>query len=238
MIQKISKAIKYEAKHLRRLIRSRVAISKNVQEDIVLKFHRLYYDAALTGGTHKNTSFFGIPTRKCPLDTWLYQEIVYEKRPDVIIECGTSHGGSALYLASICDLIGTGEIITIDIEDLPRPQHKRITYLLGSSTAPEIVEKVKALIKDKKKVMVILDSDHSKDHVLKELQIYNKFVTPGQYMIVEDTNVNGHPVYPEHGPGPWEALDEFLKTNSDFRESDTGSKFLLSFNPRGYWIKK
>lgn len=238
MIKKIVAAIKYELGHLRRIVRSRAFISKGDKEDIITRFHKLYYDSALVGGTHKNTFFLGIPTRKCPLDMWLYQEIIYKNKPDLIIECGTSHGGSALYMASILDLIGNGEIVTIDIEDLPRPPHSRIKYLLGSSTDPEIVKKVIERMKGKQKIMVILDSDHSKDHVLKELEIYNKFVTSGQYLIIEDTNVNGHPVYIEHGPGPMEALDEFLKTNNDFVESEIGSKFLLTFNPRGYWIKK
>jgi cephalosporin hydroxylase len=238
MMKKFIKALKYEFGQLRRIIRSRAFISKGDKEDIINRFHKLYYDSALLGGTHKNTFFLGIPTRKCPLDVWLYQEIIYRLRPDVIIECGTSHGGSALYLASIFDLVDHGEIITIDIEDLPRPSHKRIKYLLGSSVSKEIVDKVKEMIKGKEKVMVILDSDHSKDHVFKELEIYNKFVTKGQYLIIEDTNVNGHPVYLEHGPGPMEALDEFLKNNNDFVESEEGSKFLLTFNPRGYLIKK
>lgn len=238
MVKKIAATIKYELGALRRVVRSRLFISKGDREDIVTRFHKLYYDSALLGGTHKDTFFLGIPTRKCPLDTWAYQEIIYDKKPDLIIECGTSHGGSALYMASICDLVGKGEILTIDIEDLPRPPHKRIKYLLGSSVSGDIVEKVKQALRGKEKVMVILDSDHSKDHVLKELEIYNKFVTSGQFLIVEDTNVNGHPVYIEHGPGPMEALDEFLKTNNDFVESGVGSKFLLTFNPRGYWIKK
>lgn len=238
MLEKFVRLLKYEIKQLIRVIRSRAFISKGDREDIVTRFHKLYYESALIGGTHKNTFFLGIPTRKCPLDVWLYQEIIYKNRPDVIIECGTSHGGSALYLAAICDLVDCGEIITVDIEDLPRPAHKRIKYLLGSSTSSEIVNKIKQMIENKKKIMVILDSDHSKNHVLKEMEIYNKFVNSGQYMIVEDTNVNGHPVYPEHGPGPMEALDEFLKINNDFVVSEEGSKFLLSFNPRGYLLKK
>lgn len=238
MKNKIITAIKYELEVLRRLARSRAFVSKGDKNDIINRFHKLYYDSALLGGTHKSTVFLGIPTRKCPLDMWLYQEIIYRNKPDVIIECGTSHGGSALYMASICDLINKGEIITVDIEVLPRPPHQRIKYLLGSSTSIEIVNKIENLIKDKEKVMVILDSDHSQNHVFKELEIYNKFVTSGQYLIVEDTNVNGHPVYPEHGPGPMEALGEFLKTNNDFKIDEIESKFLLTFNPRGYLLKK
>ena len=82
--------------------------------------------------------------------------------------------------------------------------------------------------------MVILDSDHSRDHVLAELRAYAPMVTTAQYLIVEDTNVNGNPVLPEFGPGPMEALDAFLAENDDFEPDDEREKFLLTFNPRGY----
>ena len=114
---------------------------------------------------------------------------MFETKPDLIIECGTSEGGSALFLASLCDLIGKGEIVTIDIYDKKCPRHKRINYLIGKSTSKEIVERVKTFLEKNKKVMVILDSDHDKGNVLKELNIYNKFVGDGCYLIVDDTNL-------------------------------------------------
>ena len=85
--------------------------------------------------------------------------------------------------------------------------------------------------------MVDLDSDHKKDHVLQELKIWSPFVTTGNYLIVEDTDLNGHPVRPDYGPGPMEALEEFLKENKDFAVDQTREKFLLTFNPRGYLRK-
>jgi cephalosporin hydroxylase len=180
----------------------------------------------------------GIPAQKCPLDLWVYQEIIFEVRPDCIIECGTFAGGSALFLASVCDAVKRGTIITIDVEAREsRPKHKRIKYLLGSSTSTEIVDKVSTSIKNRDSVMVILDSDHSKDHVLNELRIYSKFVTGGSYLIVEDTNINGHPVSPEFGPGPMEAVREFLSENKDFVLDRSRAKFYMSFNPDG-WLRR
>ena len=143
----------------------------------------------------------GVDAWKCPLDLWIYQEILHELRPALIIECGTAHGGSAGFLASICDLVGTGEIITIDIEAKPgRPVHPRITYVLGSSTDPEVVATVRARVPTTGNVLVILDSDHSAPHVERELSVYAPMVTVGSYVIVEDTNVNNHPCPPGFRP--------------------------------------
>lgn len=195
-------------------------------------FHRLYYDTAVW----KDTYWLGVRTQKCPLDLWVYQEILHETRPDLVIETGTAHGGSALYLASVCDLLGRGEVVTVDIHPVDgRPEHDRVTYLTGSSTADEVVGEIERLVAGgPERVLVILDSDHSRDHVLDELRIYSRFVTPGSYLVVEDTNVNGHPVMPEHGPGPMEALDEFLGETDEFEIEAAREKFFLTFNPRGF----
>ena len=205
------------------------------QQDIVDGFHRLYYDAAESGGTWKNTTWLGVPTEKCPLDLWIYQEILNEARPDVIVETGTRWGGSALFLASMCDLLGRGRVITIDI-DVPgdRPRHDRITYLLGSSTSRTIVDEVHGQARGSERVMVVLDSDHSMDHVLAELRAYADVVNVSSYMIVEDTNVNGNPVLPGFGPGPMEAVNRFLHENDAFEVDRGWEKFLLTFNPGGF----
>ena len=194
-------------------------------------FHRLYYETAVW----KDTYWLGVRAQKCPLDLWIYQEILYEQRPDLILETGTAHGGSALYLASVCDLLGRGEIVTVDIHPLEgRPEHDRITYLTGSSTAMDIVSELEGLAAGRESVLVILDSDHSRDHVLDELRLYSRLVTPGGYLVVEDTNVNAHPVFPEHGPGPMEAVDAFLAETDDFEVDAAREKFFLTFNPRGF----
>ncbi len=178
-------------------------------------------------------------TQKCPLDLWIYQEILYEVKPDLILETGTAHGGSALYFASVCDLLGRGEIVTVDIYPIEgRPEHPRITYVTGSSTAGEVVAYVSGVAAGHERVLVILDSDHSRDHVLDELRIYSRFVTPGSYLVVEDTNVNGHPAMPEHGPGPMEALEEFLAETEEFEIDAAREKFFMTFNPRGFLRKR
>ncbi|MCG2737627.1 MAG: cephalosporin hydroxylase family protein [Candidatus Methanoperedenaceae archaeon] len=208
----------------------------NEEEEITNLFHRIYYKSR--SQTWGNTFWLGIPTMKCPFDLWIYQEIIFELKPDIIIETGTADGGSALFLASICDSVDKGQIITIDIDNkVGRPRHKRIKYLRGSSTSEEIIKQVKKSISDKDIVLVILDSDHSKEHVLNELKIYSKFINKGSYIIVEDTNVNGHPVFVEHGLGPMEAVEDFLNMNNDFVIDNTKEKFYLTFNPSGYLRK-
>jgi cephalosporin hydroxylase len=125
--------------------------------------------------------------------------------------------------------------VTVDIEDHPaKPKHPRITYLLGSSTSPEILAKIREAIRPGEKVLVDLDSDHHKEHVLNELRLYSPLVTPGSYLIVEDMHFNGHPILPKWGPGPTEAVEEFLRSNADFQPDRTREKFGMTFNRGGY----
>jgi len=227
-----------ELKTLRNLVRHRAYIDPKSERSIVEAFHRLYYDAHLFGKTWRDTSWMGIPCAKCPLDLWVYQEIIFETRPDLIVETGTFNGGSALYLASVCDMVGAGRVLTIDVEARRgRPSHRRIQYLQGSSTSRDVIAEVREEARGAGRVMVLLDSDHSKDHVLEELRLYGPLVTPGNYLIVEDSNVNGHPVSPDFGPGPMEAIEQFLERNADFVVDESRQKFYLTFNPRGYLRK-
>jgi cephalosporin hydroxylase len=204
-------------------------------QQIVDRFHELYYsDHKRTVG---NTFWRGVQVSKCPLDLWIYQEILHERRPDVVVETGTFFGGSAYFMASIFDLLGGGRVITIDVKKRrPErlPQHARIDYRNGSSVDPEIVAGVRESIHDGERVMVVLDSNHRHHHVLAELRAYGPLVTEGDYLIVEDTNVNGHPITPRFGPGPMEAVDDFLAECEEFEIDPTREKFYLTFNPRGY----
>lgn len=205
------------------------------QRQTVDQFHRMY--CAFAGQTLGQTHWMGVQTIKCPLDLWVYQEIIAAQRPDVIIETGTYAGGSALFLAQMCELVGNGRIVTIDIEaNEKRPQYPRIHYIQGDSTNPATVRQVRETIASGESVLVILDSDHSKSHVLRELELYNPLVTSGSYLIVEDTHFNGHPIRPEHGPGPMEAVTEFLQHTSRFVEDSSKEKFFLTFNRKGYLL--
>lgn len=206
---------------------------KRVGKAVVDQFHRMFYHPGKT--TWKDTRFRGVRLLKCPFDLWIYQELIHDVRPDLIVEAGTKHGGSAFYMASICELEEHGKIVTIDVEEKPgRPQHPRITYLTGSSVDDEIVNQVDAMIPPDGVVLVILDSDHSERHVRQELEVWFQRVTVGSYLIVEDSNVNGHPVHFRHGRGPWEATTDFLKTHPEFEVDRRCERYMITFNPRGY----
>jgi len=213
-------------------------MSQTQSQIIIDEFHKLYYNGREgSAKTFEQTTWMGVSCLKCPLDLWIYQEIIYDLKPDLIIETGTYHGGSALYLASICDAIGTGHIATIDVMDIERPTHNRISYLLGSSTDPKVIQQALSCVTNPNVILVILDSDHSKAHVSEELRLYAPIVTNESYLIVEDTNINGNPVGLSLGEGPYEAVSDFLEHNDAFTPDYLKEKLLLTFNPRGF-LKK
>ena len=195
-------------------------------------FHRTYYYAMKQ--TILDTTWLGVPVLKSPLDLWVYQELITELRPGLIVEAGTYRGGSALFFAQLTELLGSGRVVTIDLVPAPVPEHERITYLIGSSVAPETLEQVRARVDPGRPVLVVLDSDHRRDHVLEELRCYADLVTPGSYLIVEDTNINGHPVLPKAGPGPMEAVQSFLQEDNRFEVDRSREKFLVTMHPRGF----
>ncbi len=198
-------------------------------------FHTIYYDGLPgQGAIFANTYWMGVPCLKCPLDMWIYQEILSKVKPDLVIETGTYLGGSALFIAHLMDILGKGQIVTIDNEVRSgRPSHDRIRYITGSSTDEALI---KSIFDDcpMEQCLVILDSDHSKKHVLEELRLLAPYVSLGSYLIVEDTNINGHPAYSNFGEGPFEAVRAFLKTDSRFTVDESCEKFLMTFNPQGY----
>ena len=205
-------------------------------DQVIANYHRWYHRNGES--TYNNTRWMGVTTQKCPLDTWIFQELLFEVKPDVMVETGTYKGGSSFYYASLMDLMRHGRVLTVDIEDYPgKSPHERIAFLLGSSTSPEILRRLRAAIAPGEKVMVTLDSAHQAAHVAEELKLYSELVTPGSYLIVEDTHFNGHPILPKFGPGPWEAVEEFLAANKNFERDRSRERFLLTFNPGG-WLTR
>ena len=192
-------------------------------------------------------SWFGIGILKNPLDLWVFQEIIFECRPDFIIEVGFHWGGSTLFFAHICTVMQHGEILSIDctFDNLdPRAVHKRIHRIKGWSWEQKVLDEVQERIKysgdpNRPSVMVILDADHNKESVLKELNLYGHLVTKGQYLIVEDTNLNGHPSNPGWGEGPYEAVHEFYQTDlgKKYFIDRSQEKFFITLNPCGFLRK-
>jgi cephalosporin hydroxylase len=200
-----------------------------------------------------NFSWMGRPIIQYPQDMIAMQEIIWEVKPDLIIETGIAHGGSLIYYASLLELIGEGEVLGIDIdirehnrkEIESHPMYKRIKMLQGSSISNEIIDQVKNFAEGKKSVLVCLDSNHTHEHVLSELNLYSSFVTLGSYIVAFDTIVEDLPEGYFSQKRPWgvsnnpkTAVEEFLKGNSDFAiDYSIDQKLLISVAPEGY-LKK
>ncbi|MBA3375956.1 MAG: class I SAM-dependent methyltransferase [Actinobacteria bacterium] len=205
-------------------------IGRKLDGAAVSRAHDVFY----ASNAWTQARWLGSQALKNPLDLWVYQEIMAETRPDVVIETGTYRGGSAHFLASVCDLLGSGEVVSVDIEPLrdDYPQHPRITYLGGrSSTDPDVLEEIRERVSTRR-TMIILDSDHSQAHVEAELDAYAPLVPVGCYLIVEDSNIGQ--IREDLMPGPLQSIETFLARRSDFEIDREREKFLLTFNPSGY----
>ena len=218
-------------------------------EDIIDTFHCLFWWSEIHhSGPQKE--YNGVAIHKCPFDMFNYQHIMFTQQPDYVIECGAYQGGSTLFFADTLDLIGKGKVISVDICERDETwypkvrEHKRTILIQGSSTDPAVVNRVKDIMKDSKSTFVILDSLHTKEHVLSEMKIYSDLLFSGNYMIVEDGNLNGHPLPPQwhtqtaNEGGPFEAIEEFMKVNTGFHiDKEYENRSLFSYAPSGY-IKK
>lgn len=185
----------------------------------------------------KQVTWMGVRTLKNPLDCWIYQEIVHEVRPEVIVEIGSFEGGSTLYFCHLLDILGEGAVLSIDIDRSRfHVKHPRIETLTGDSASPEIVAKAAAFCAGKR-TLVVHDGDHTKEHVVADLEAYARMVTPGSYLIVEDSIVDLFK--PGEGPGqkwtgPLPAIDAFVRRNPDFAIDMERERYLLTYNPHGY----
>ncbi len=195
-------------------------------------------------------TWLGIPIIQLPEDIVMVQELVWKIRPDVIIESGVAHGGALILYASILELLGRGRVIGVDIEIRKynrlaiesHPMARRISLIEGSSTDPTTVASVRDLIAPGQTTMVMLDSNHTRAHVLRELELYGPMVTPGSYMIVFDEVMpmvadapNGQPTW--HADNPLEAVREFLASHPEF-EIDRSYERLTTTYCRGGFLRR
>jgi cephalosporin hydroxylase len=190
--------------------------------------------------------FQNVQLEKNPLDLWMMQQIIYEVQPEFIVETGTWMGGSALYWAHTLNgmSLTNSRVITVDVQDVTlvaaaHPLWKKyVTFLKGSSTDPQIVARIAGLVKGHE-TMVVLDSDHRMAHVLKELEAYAPLVSPGSYLVVEDTHLDGVPTDPSFGPGPMAAVRQFLESggSKDFDQDLAREAYIMTFNPGG-WLRR
>ncbi len=212
-------------------------------------------DAFVAADAHRYTylwSWMGVPIIQVPADIMATQEVIWSCRPDVIVETGVARGGSLIFSAAMLTLLGRGRVIGVDIDIRAHnrdtiekhPMAERITLIEGSSTAPETLAAVKAAIPDGDAVMVCLDSDHGREHVLAELRAYGPLVSPGQFLIVSDTvlgrmrpdqtpTARSHVWYP--GDEPLAAVQAYLAETDRF-EADpvVNGKLIMSSSPGGY----
>jgi cephalosporin hydroxylase len=207
-----------------------------------LDYHLWYYNLEIW----KRTTWAGANALKSPLDMWNYQEILFERRPSLIVEFGTCFGGATLFFATILrELGGRGRVITVDID--PSNIHPRvrqdplIEVLTMSSTEPDVAARI-TLLREAfpGPLFAVLDSDHHRDHVVAELSLLRGVTRAGDYVVVEDGNINGHPVLPGWGPGPFEAMESYFENHPEDYERDLAreEKFGFSFATRGFLIRR
>jgi cephalosporin hydroxylase len=197
-------------------------------------------------------TWWGVPIIQVPADTIATQEVVFAAKPTVIIETGVARGGSLIFMASLLQLLGHGKVIGIDIDirahnrdSIERhPMAHRIELVQGSSTDPAVLAQVRKLIAPTDQVMVVLDSDHSRAHVLAELMAYGPMVTPGQYMVVADTALGR--LQPDQTPTkrskiwnpgdePLAAVNDYLKETDRFEpDAAINGKLIFASSPGGY----
>ena len=227
-----------------------IRIKGNADNQTLIAAAKQFNNASNSAQYSYNFSWMGRPIIQYPQDMIAMQEIIWDIKPDLIIEAGIAHGGSLIYYASLLELIGNGEVLGIDIdirehnrkEIENHKMFKRIKMISGSSIDETTIEEVKKYAESKKKILVSLDSNHTHDHVLKELELYSPLVSPGSYIVVFDTIVEDLPEGYFSQSRPWgignnpkTAVQEFLQKNRQFVIDEMiDNKLLISVAPGGY----
>jgi cephalosporin hydroxylase len=195
-----------------------------------------YTEAFWANLAWRRTSWLGRTVGKSPSDLITYQELVNEVRPDWIVELRTGNGGRAQFLATLCEMIGHGRVLSV--EDRARdnlPEHPRLQYLVAPETFGEETNRLVAeVVGEQPHGLVVLGSRGPRQRVLAEFDTYQQFVSVGSYLVVEDTIVGGHPVWPSFGAGPGEAAKQIINQHHEFVPDLTRERYTLSFNPGGY----
>jgi cephalosporin hydroxylase len=208
-------------------------------QEIVDEFHNWW---RFTYRSDKMT-FMGVPIFKTPMDCWLMSELIWSLMPGLIIETGTHTGGSGLFFATLLQTFGCeGEVLSIDVKERPKqPSHPKLNYLVSDCLSDVAVDTARVAAKHAPgPVIVYLDSAHHKSHVLAELELYHEMVSIDSYLIVEDTDMAGHPMRDKPGfwtkdnPGPWEAVQEFIAENDQFKIDRSFHKFGLTVCRDGF----
>ena len=206
-----------------------------------VEYHKWYYNTLVW----QNTRWMGVECYKSPSDMWNYQELLFELKPSLVIEFGSYRGGSALFFATVMRQIGEPfKLISVDIDhgrlDPAARRDSDILFVESSSTAPAIAELIKGLKGDAPgPIFAILDSDHTMDHVLAEMKLLRPLLSAGDYLIVEDSMLNGHPILPAFGPGPYEAIEAYEQEfpNDYTHDVERENKFGWTFAPNGFLIR-
>ncbi len=230
-----------------------IRIKENAGNNALKAAAKQFNDASNSSQYSYNFSWMGRPIIQYPQDMIAMQEIIWDIQPDLIIETGIAHGGSLIYYASLLELIGNGEVLGIDIdirehnrkEIENHKMFKRIKMISGSSISNETIEQVKKHANGKQKIIVVLDSNHTHDHVMKELQLYSPLVSLNSYIVVFDTIVEDLPEGYFSQARPWgignnpkTAVNTFLQNNKQFKIDDMiDNKLLISVAPSGF-LKK
>ncbi len=201
-----------------------------IPEDLKLAYTEAYWRNL---GWRK-TDWLGLRLNKSPGDLLMYQQIVSELRPDWIIEQRTGNGGQALFFASVCELLGHGQVLSIDDRAQPDlPEHPRLRYLVMPTHGDETRQAVDEIVGDGE-ALVVLGTSGSSNRMIREFDTYYHHVPVGSYVIMENTIVGGHPVWPSFGPGPSEAVKDIIANHHDWVSDPLRERYGLSFNPDGY----
>jgi cephalosporin hydroxylase len=223
-------------------------ISAQGQDEKLKGLARDFFNESAKHKYSYHFSWMGRPIIQLPQDMMAMQEIIWEVKPDLVIECGIAHGGSIIYYASLLELQGHGDVLGIDLDIRPHnreaieshPMSKRISMIEGSSIDLSIVEQVRKIAAGKK-VILVLDSNHTHEHVLEELRLYAPLVSVGSYCVVMDTVVEDMPpeFFPDRpwGPGdnPKTAVWAYLEESNSFEiDYQMQNKLLVTVAPDGY----